>query len=298
MLTAGVLDLVTTRHGVVSRAELRAAGLSDHTIRRQVAAKVWLAEGRSALVVPSTAPSLAVRTRILAINHPSLTPTGPSALALIPDSPLARFVDDTGRPWMIGPRDGQGRWLAVVHPDPHTVERSGLVVACEVTAVVDMLRYLPSGRAAELALAAVQTRRTTLAELQRYADNLDLYAGSDQLRSAILALSDGAQSVGERRIVAGLTEAGLTGWLANYELELAGRRVVIDIAFPGQRIAVEFDGWAFHSSAQAFQRDRERQNLLVNHGWVVLRFTWADLDGMPGVIAQVKRALAARLPLP
>jgi len=52
---------------------------------------------------------------------------------------------------------------------------------------------------------------------------------------------------------------------------------VADIAFEAARIIVEIDGQAWHFRPGHFQRDRTRRNDLVNAGWTVLRFTWADL---------------------
>jgi len=61
------------------------------------------------------------------------------------------------------------------------------------------------------------------------------------------------------------------------------------------RIVLEVDGMAWHSSADRFQRDRSRQNALVNAGWLVLRFTWADLTERPDtVLAEVRLATARR----
>ncbi|MDR0592427.1 MAG: endonuclease domain-containing protein, partial [Bifidobacteriaceae bacterium] len=39
----------------------------------------------------------------------------------------------------------------------------------------------------------------------------------------------------------------------------------------------EVDGWAAHGSRPAFQRDRIRQNALINAGYRILRFTWDDI---------------------
>ena len=57
--------------------------------------------------------------------------------------------------------------------------------------------------------------------------------------------------------------ADFDGWQANYPVG----RYVVDIAFPRQRVAIEIDGWAFHSDQPAFQNDRERQNWLALQGW-------------------------------
>jgi very-short-patch-repair endonuclease len=60
----------------------------------------------------------------------------------------------------------------------------------------------------------------------------------------------------------------------------------VDLAYPELKIAIELDGRAFHSDAEAFERDRERQNQLVLRGWTVLRFTWKQLLEEPGRIVQ------------
>jgi hypothetical protein len=61
----------------------------------------------------------------------------------------------------------------------------------------------------------------------------------------------------------------------------------LDFAYPELKIAIEVDGYAFHSGLDAYQRDRDRQNHLVAHGWTVLRFTWADVVRRPGYVAQL-----------
>jgi len=84
-------------------------------------------------------------------------------------------------------------------------------------------------------------------------------------------------------------DAGITGWHANYPV--LGYRV--DVGFPVQRVAVEIDGWAWHSDSERFRQDRQRQNAMVNAGWRVLRFTWHDLAEQPdAVIDQIRRELA------
>lgn len=294
MRDAKILALVGPRQGVVSRRELRTAGMSDSSIRRAVARGTWEPVGRSALVVPGTARTLAVRTRILAINHPAMVPTGISAVALNPRSPFAGFVDNVAIPWLIGPKDPANRWFAVAHPRAATTTRTGLVVASELVAVVDMMRFLPPARAADVAMTAIQKKRTTLARLRTYANGLVGCAGIHQLRDLILALSDGAHSHAERRIVAALKAHGITGWVVNGTFLIGGEELELDIAFPRQQVVVEFDGWAYHSDPEAFRRDRERQNLLVNNGWLVLRYTWTHLSDIGAVMAQIRAALASR----
>jgi very-short-patch-repair endonuclease len=82
-----------------------------------------------------------------------------------------------------------------------------------------------------------------------------------------------------------------------WEVWNAGRFIArLDAAYPERRIAIEVDGYEAHSSPEAFQRDRTRQNRLVALGWTVLRFTWADVVHRPSMVAQAIKEAIIRLP--
>ncbi|MCO7218837.1 endonuclease domain-containing protein [Klenkia sp. PcliD-1-E] len=66
----------------------------------------------------------------------------------------------------------------------------------------------------------------------------------------------------------------------------------VDLAFPEQRVAVEYDG-AWHAEEGQFARDRRRLNALLAAGWRVVHLTAADLHRPEVVAAQVVAALAA-----
>ncbi len=105
------------------------------------------------------------------------------------------------------------------------------------------------------------------------------------------AAESGAHSQAERILLRLFQDAGITGWRANFRL--GGYQ--LDVAFPDVKVAIEVDGWAFHSSPDKFEGDRARQNQIVLLGWTVLRFTWLDLTTTPErVIAEVQRAISAR----
>ncbi|MBA2313303.1 MAG: DUF559 domain-containing protein [Actinobacteria bacterium] len=78
--------------------------------------------------------------------------------------------------------------------------------------------------------------------------------------------------------------------------QLIGR---IDFVYVEARIAIELDGYGFHSDRAAFQRDRARNNQLALEGYLPLRYTWDDVHKRPlRVIAELSEALAARAPGP
>jgi very-short-patch-repair endonuclease len=73
-------------------------------------------------------------------------------------------------------------------------------------------------------------------------------------------------------------------------------RARVDVAFVALRIAIEVDGFAYHSAGSRFQSDRSRQNVLTLLGWTVLRFTWNDLNDRPEyVLGTISSAVAAAL---
>lgn len=63
---------------------------------------------------------------------------------------------------------------------------------------------------------------------------------------------------------------------AHYEYENAvpNRKFRLDIAFPEIKLCVEVDGWEFHGKHKAgSHKDREKQTLLTENGWLILRFS-------------------------
>ena len=64
-----------------------------------------------------------------------------------------------------------------------------------------------------------------------------------------------------------------------YQLSVDDRLVIIDIAWPKLRVAVECDGWTVRSRSRGkFDADRRRDNILASHGWSVVHLTTAMSD--------------------
>jgi very-short-patch-repair endonuclease len=66
----------------------------------------------------------------------------------------------------------------------------------------------------------------------------------------------------------------------------------VDFLWRDQRLVVEVDGFRFHSSRTAFERDRLRDAELAAMGFRVVRVTWRQLvDGPQGVSTRIATAL-------
>jgi len=64
-----------------------------------------------------------------------------------------------------------------------------------------------------------------------------------------------------------------------------------DFVWPERRLAVEMDGYQFHSSADRFRSDRARLNRLTRARWKVVFGTWADAERDPeAFILEVEQA--------
>ena len=87
--------------------------------------------------------------------------------------------------------------------------------------------------------------------------------------------------------------AGLPAPLLQFAVrDVAGRRLGrADLAWPEHKVLVEFDG-DVHRDRDVFVNDLRRQNRLIAEGWVILRFSSADVMGRPDeMIAEIRRAL-------
>jgi very-short-patch-repair endonuclease len=170
----------------------------------------------------------------------------------------------------------------------------GLWVTTPAETVLDCAGWLPLARARTLADRALQQGWCDLEKVRQRLEDSPGRWGNRQIRRLSRHLGDQADAESERKLHRLLRSAGLTGWVPQLPFVAGGRRFAIDVAFPELRLAIEIDGYAYHSSDDRFQRDRTKQNALIAAGWRVLRFTWADLDERPRyVIAQILQLLAA-----
>lgn len=296
--TDPVLDLVRAQCGVVRREQLLALGLSVRTLKRRIHEGLWEPRGRRVLVFAGTADTLVTRSLVAGhCAYPQGVLTGPAALAvraLIDVDPWSS-IDPEPNPWLRLDHHRRVPARVLRCPPGPAHELLGVPVAPTDTATRDLLRFLAPRQARTLTyrLAQVQGRRATAELLARALDEAGPGRGAAQLRTLQSVLAEDARSDAERELLRLIRAAGLTGFVANLPVRVAGRVRQIDVAFPEQRLAIEVDGRAYHSSAQRFQADRTRQNELVNDGWRVLRFTWADIMERPEmVIAQIRAALA------
>jgi very-short-patch-repair endonuclease len=103
------------------------------------------------------------------------------------------------------------------------------------------------------------------------------------------------ESVFERRLLHVFRRAGLPEPKLQHEIRSDGRLVaVVDFAYPQAILAIEADGYRWHSGRARWDHDRTRRNRLTLLGWRIIHVTWTDLTHHPdAVIEAVRTALTA-----
>ena len=180
---------------------------------------------------------------------------------------------------------------------PELIRRhEGVQISSPALTAVDLAAGPDGGDVIDRAL---RSRQTTIAELRRALSLTPRRAGNPIRRQLLLDSRDSPWSEGERLLHRLLRANHIPGWTTNQWVKLPdlspGRGAYVDVLFRKQKVAVEVDGYQFHSDRPAFEGDRRRRNELVLAGYLVLNVTWAQLvDDPDWVIACIRRALARR----
>jgi very-short-patch-repair endonuclease len=289
-----LFELAKRQQGLFTWKQARAAGYSAWQVNTRLRDRRW----RRVLGPTLTAghgvdsPSALDLAAYLAAGEPAVL-SGPSAARV-----YGIAIDDV-EPCITVPRSRHLTLPGVTQlrgrvDDNEAVLIDGALVTIKSRTAVDCLRLLPPDAALAFLDRALQQRWISAESLARRAATGDQLRGIAQLKELAREAATGTHSEAERRTAALFSEHGIRGWGANFEVRVNGSLLaVVDFAFPVIRLAIEVDGRAWHVDRDRFQRDRERQNSLVNAGWTVLRFTWEDVTEDPArVVAEVNDALA------
>lgn len=101
------------------------------------------------------------------------------------------------------------------------------------------------------------------------------------------------QSVFETRLLRTLNRAALPKPVLQHPIRDGARLIaVVDFAFPSKLIAIEAEGYRWHSGLTGWESDRARRNRITALGWRVIHVTWAELVNKPdAVIHSIRRTL-------
>ncbi|MCV7301540.1 DUF559 domain-containing protein [Mycobacterium barrassiae] len=282
-----VADFLRQHDGVITLEQAQRAGLSRHAVDRRIRTGHWRRCYPGVYFADDRPFTDAARVRAAVWGYG--LQAAASGLAAAWWQGLTKFppeiVEVTVPKTSHHPRRDGVRMRRRDLAPRDVVERNGLRVTELALTVVEAAVRFRGGAA--LMDAALQ-RHVDLRELWRAHLRNKGRHGSPAARRLLKAASDGARSEAERLLVKLLRQNRITGWRANHPVG----GFIVDVAFPKLKVAIEVDGLAFHSDADVFVADRQRQNIITLRGWKVLRFTWLDLTEYPErVIAEINHAI-------
>ena len=177
------------------------------------------------------------------------------------------------------------------------VERRGLLVTTLARTIVDSWPLLPVHERRPLLLEITRQGLTTGGLVREALTERPNIGGRRLLLQTLDLIEDGVQSELEVHGVLNVfRHRSLPRSVGQYRLLLSSGAVKLDRAWPEAKLAVELDGARYHTSAEDRRRDLARDRELAAIGWVVLRFTYADILRDPdGVRAKVLEVYLTRI---
>jgi very-short-patch-repair endonuclease len=289
-----VASVAASQHGVVSRTQLQAAGLSSSGIQR------WVERGHLHRI----------HRGVFAVGHPRLSAEGRWLAAVLACGPGAALSHGPAGQLLgiIGRRER----LAVHVSAPTTRTRAGIVTHRPRT-------LLPADITVRLRIPVTTGTRTIWdlatrlgpSALRRAFDQAEKHGILDRDRLAEL-LADcpshkGAEALrallAERALPLAATRSRLEELLLEicreHSLPLPAVNVPVlgyeaDFLWHDARLIVETDG-ADHLAPDQRNRDNERDIALARGGYIVRRYGWAALGDRTAVAAEIRAIIAERV---
>ena len=292
--------LARRQFGILTRAQLRDLGFKDAAITRRMASGMLIQCLPGTFRVPSVKPTWEQRAMA------ALMWAGGDA-TLVGLSAAWAWRLDVDRPQVIEVATSRRRvspasWLRLRRTNVRRVKVDGLWVLGIAPTLIDLAALVDTDALEEAVESALRRELSSFTRLDLSGASLCGHGlrGCSQLRRLLARRGDipATDSRFETRFFALLRRSGLPLPERQYEISAPDGRVtaIVDFAYPSAKVAIETDGWSFHSSKKAWQRDVTKANDLARCGWSLLRFTYADLRERPrDVLGRTSHAIGLRL---
>jgi very-short-patch-repair endonuclease len=293
---ARILGTAAGQHGIVTRAQLLATGLSSSAISRRLSRGLFRPLHRGVYLV---GPLESRRSREMAAVMAAGAGAVVSHLTAVRVWTLIKLKGQAGSvPVDISvqaPDRGSRRPGLRIHrvaslPRGECVVHDGIPVTTPGRTLIDVAGTLGHR---DLERAVARAERAGLVEADDFRSLVSRHEGRPgvpQLR-AVLELQGGpafTRSEAEARFLELVRRGGLPRPRVNERLG----PYEIDFLWPAERLAVEVDGFGFHSSRSSFEGDRRKDAWLLARGIRVLRLTWKQIaEEALATIVQVTRSL-------
>jgi very-short-patch-repair endonuclease/predicted transcriptional regulator of viral defense system len=293
----GVIEgLAASQHGVVTRAQVVAAGVPVHVLEYRVkSGRLHRIHRAVYRVGPAVSPWEREAAAVLACGDGAVLSDRTAGvlwnIVRYPSGDVFVHVSVQCGQRRIGP-DVRAHRIERLEPDERTVLH-GLPITTPARTILDLAR---TADAAELEQAIAMAEREGLATREEFGRLMDRYPrrpGTAAVRE-LLARDSGVvltRSEAEALMVALFRKAGLRMPEVNVKL----RGFEVDFVWRAEKLVVEVDGAAFHTSTRSFESDRRRDAMLAAAGFRVIRVTWRQLVEEPeAVIVRIAQALVTK----
>lgn len=280
-------ELATAQHGVVTRTQLLAAGISAAAIQRRLRSGALLAQHPGVYRVGHRAPSIyaAYIAAVFACGEGALLcgrAAGHLLRILKGAAPPPEVITRTER------RIAGIRTFRSLQMDPvDATSVRGIACTTVPRTLVDLAAVLAFDDLARACHEAGVLHGTTPAHVGAVLARRPTSPGASMLKRVLYGDAHVTLSALERRFLRLLRENGLE--LPETNRVAAGRRV--DCRWPRRRLTVELDGYRFHSSRHAWERDRRREREARARGDDFRRYTYGDVFEHPRLMLGELRVL-------
>jgi very-short-patch-repair endonuclease len=283
-------ELAGKSHGVVTRAELLASGITPEEIRTRLSRGALISIHRGVFRVGHAAPSLEARF-IAAVKAcgPGALLAGRAAghlLHLLRRPPSLPEVLTARNRHPAGIRVTRCR---LIDPRDRTLWR-GVPVTTVPRTVVDLAAVLDPPRLARAFHQASVRHRVKTETVERILDRRHNWPGSRELRRVLGGDEPVTLSRLESSFIAAVRQSRLPLPQANVR---AGAHYV-DCRWPHHRLTVELDGYRYHATRHSWEHDRQREREARARGEEFRRYTWLDVIEDPEPMLADLRALLTR----
>ena len=289
-----VLAIAARQHAMVHARQLAAAGLGRGAIAHRVARGRLVRIHAGVYLVGPVVPPLGVEMAAALAGGPGTNLSHQAALAV-----WGVHGELGGRMHITVAGRQRGRIPGItvhrsaqLHPRDAR-RRHGIPLTAPARSLLDAAATLERGA---LARAVDDARVRRLVSDSQLADVVQRHPrrrGAAALRELLAMAPVLTRSEAEERLLALMRAAGIPPDGVNTRV---GRHEV-DFLWRSERLIVEIDGFAYHSSRAAFERDRLRDAELLAAGYRVIRVTWRQLVHEPeAVIARIAQALVRQMP--
>jgi len=299
-----IADLARAHHGLFNTRHLRELGVSKATREQRLGAGRWEHVADSVYRMSGAPPTW--RSELLAACWAG----GDRALASHRSAAALWELPGGSRDFaeILAPRWRRTRTPGILVHETKlmTSDDIDVVDAIPVTTIertiFDLARRNTYSGVDILIDSALRRGLTTLARLDAACERLATRGrpGAERFRTVVGGRIDEAgipESPPERLLARDLVAQGLPQPTMQFEVRTPDGRFVarVDLAYPEERLAIEYDSFEHHTGRFALVRDSDRRNRLLAVGWTTLTATNADVRNQSSTLAEHVRQIRTRL---